>query len=161
MATRTFVPWVAPIAQRLRESRAEIAAFARAAPPALWERPSANEAWTNKDLLAHLATGHWVIQSLVEHLLAGENFRFYGPDEGNGERVAARKPSTVAELVAEVEAEGEETQELLAKLTEAHESFRREGAPRSFGENLSTFPGHEYHHLDQLRAALESLNADS
>lgn len=154
MTARGFAPWVGPIAARLRQSRSDIAAFARSAPADVWDRPSANDGWTNKDILAHLATGHWVIQSLIEHVLAGRPFQFYGPDEGNAERIAGRRAVAVSDLIAEVEAEGDETQELLSRLTEAHRDFRREGAPRTFGENLSAFPEHEYHHLDQLRAAL-------
>lgn len=156
MKSRAFQPWVEPIAAELRKSRSEIAAFACSAPAGLWTKASPNQGWTNKDLLAHLATGHWVIQSGVCALVTGERFQFDSPDAGNAERVAERRSWLVSALAAEVEAEGEKTQELLAQLTGAHEDSRREGAPSTFGENLRTFPNHEYHHLAQLRAGLEA-----
>ena len=87
MTTRSFAPWVEPIAAELRKLRAEVAKFARSAPPDFWGKPSPNHGWTNKDLLAHLATAHWVMQGLVAASLEARPFQFYGPDDGNAERV--------------------------------------------------------------------------
>ena len=58
------------------------------------------------------------------------------------------------ELIAEVAAEGEETQELLGRLDEADEERRQEDAPMSLGEYLRFFPTHDRDHLAQLRTAL-------
>ncbi len=155
MAVRTFAPWVEPIAAELRQLRAEVAEFARSAPPDFWAKPSPNYGWTNKELLAHIATSHWVMQGLLAASLEGKPFRFYGPDEGNAERVAVRREASVRELVAEVEAEGEESDQLLARLTPEHEHFRPEGAPRAIGEILRGFPNHDSHHLRQLHEDME------
>ena len=56
MASRSFAPWVEPVAARLREGRAEIVELARSVPPEAWSRPSPNPGWRCKDLLAHLGT---------------------------------------------------------------------------------------------------------
>ncbi len=55
MTTRTFAPWVEPIAARFRESRAELLEFARSLPSEAWSRPSPNTGWSCKDLLEEQA----------------------------------------------------------------------------------------------------------
>ncbi len=153
----TLPAWVAPSADHLRQTRREIVEFAPSAPANFWEKPSPNEGWSNKDLLAHLATSHWVLQGLLRSVLDGQPFAFNGPDGGNAERVAERRDRSVESLVEEAEAEGAETEALLARLRPEHETYRREGAPRTLGETLAGFAtNHDPHHLDQLRAGLRA-----
>jgi hypothetical protein len=157
---RTFVPWVEPIAARLQESRAKVADFARSAPVHIWEKPSPNEGWTNKDVLAHLATGHWVLQRFLASITSGATLEAIDVDAGNAERVAERRDWSVERLITEVEDEGDETQDLLARLEGPHEAYRRENAPRTFSEILRSFPEHEYHHLRQLQPGIEVTSHD-
>jgi hypothetical protein len=64
----------------------------------------------------------------------------------------------VEELIAELEAEGEETQELLSQLGPGDENLRQDDIPMSLGEGLSNDAGgHDREHLAQLRMALESV----
>jgi len=164
-ATHDFAPWVEPVAARLRASRAEIAHFARSVPADRWALPSPNPRWSNKDLLAHLATAHWFIQENLRRITEAEAYvaSFQWPsdpnvdivDWGNWERVDERRDWPVGRLFSEAEKVGERTQVLLARLTPEQEHFRREGAPRTLGENLAQFPNHEYFHLTQLRRSTE------
>ena len=159
--TRTFVSWVEPIAEQLQESRTQIVEVARSIPVEAWTRPSPNQGWSYKDLLAHLAVGDWVCQIVLraiitnEPLNIGEVASLDWISQGNAERLNERKGRTVDELVAEVEAEGDETQELLARLGETDESRTQEDAPMSLGDYLRGFPGHDRTHLAELRTALE------
>lgn len=158
MTERSFVARVAPVAAELRETRSQIADVARTAPAEAWSKASPSEGWTCKDLLAHLATGDWVFQGVLGLVTEGEGRLMSGIEEineGNAERIAARREASPAELAAEVEAMGERTQELLSKLADGHESLKGENAPMSLGEYLRGFPGHDRAHLDQLRRALE------
>ncbi len=75
-------------------------------------------------------------------------------DDRNARMIEERKGRSVQELIAEVAAEGEETQELLGQLDEADEERRQEDAPMSLGEYLRFFPTHDRDHLAQLRTAL-------
>jgi hypothetical protein len=75
-------------------------------------------------------------------------------DQRNAQLIQERSVRSVPELVAEVAAEGEETQGLLAQLTGAHEEQRQEGAPMSLGEYVRFFPQHDDEHLAHLRTAL-------
>lgn len=158
MTERTFVPWVEPIAAQLRESRGEIGDVARAIPAEKWAKPSRDPNWSYKDLLAHLATGDWVVQTVLGAVVANEplDLSFLdGLDAGNARLLAERAGRSIEELVAEALAEGEETQELLSRLTEADDDRRQEGAPMSLGEYLRMFPGHDQGHLADLRTALK------
>ena len=65
MTTRTFAPWVEPIAAQLRESRRGIVEVARTIPEGAWSRPSHDPGWSYRDLLTHLAVGDWVCQAVL------------------------------------------------------------------------------------------------
>ena len=162
MTTRTFAPWVEQPAAALRESRSEIVRTARKLLPEHWSMPSPLDGWTYKDLLAHLATGDWVIQTVLEAVTASRpidlalvNLDFV--NAGNAQRLAERTDRTPEELIAEVAAQGETTQELLAQLSDVHEGLTQEGAPMSLGDALRAFPGHDRDHLAQLSTALDNV----
>ena len=63
---------------------------------------------------------------------------------------------TVEQLIAEAQAEGEETQDLLAQLTDADEKRRQADAPMGLAEYLRMFPSHDQEHLAHLRTAQEA-----
>ncbi len=158
MTTHTFVSWVEPIAANLRESRADIVALARAIPSEAWKQPSPNEGWSYKDLLAHLAVGDWLCQTVLRAVVANEpmDMASIADLDGRNERYRQERTERSAEeLIAEVEAESKETQELLSRLTEADESRSQEDAPMKLGDYLRGFPGHDRQHLEELRKGLE------
>ncbi len=162
MTERTFAAWVQPIAGELQESRAQIVEVARSMAEQAWTRPSPNPGWSYRDLLVHLAVGDWVCQIVLEALTTdqplniGEVASLDWVSQGNAERLKERENHTIDKLIAEAEAEGEETQELLARLSEADESRTQEGAPVNLGDYLRGFPGHDGTHLAELRTALEA-----
>ena len=158
MTDRTFAPWVEPYAAKLRQSRGEIVDVAREIPADAWEMPSPNEGWTYRQLLGHLAVGDWVCQSILRAVVSGEPAdlaMLAEVDERNERYRQERENRSIEELILEVEAEGEETQELFARLTEADEDRRQADAPMSLGEYLGIFPSHDQEHLAQIRGALE------
>lgn len=160
MTTRTFVAWVEPIAAELRASRAEIAGFARAAPEELWARPSPLDGWTARDLLAHLAgdTGKGsaaAMRATVDRLAPDPAPFAAGVDALNARDVEERRDRSIAEIVAEIEADGEVWQELLSQLGGNDEAMRWEGFPWGLGEYLRILAEHDREHLEQLRAAVE------
>jgi len=157
MTTSTFAPWIEPIAAQLRGSRQEIVEVARTIPEGAWRRPSPDPGWSYRDLLTHLAVGDWVCQAVLRAAVGGEPFDMTITtqlDERNAQMIKERRGRSLQELIAEVAAEGEETQELLGQLDEADEERRQEDAPMSLGEYLRFFPTHDRDHLAQLRTAL-------
>lgn len=160
MTTRTYAAWVEPRAAELREGRSALARTARQLQPEHWSLPSPLKGWTYKDLLAHLATGDWALQVGLRKVIANEPLRISelaDVDGTNASNIAERKERSAEELIAEVEAEREETQELLAQLSDEHERYKPEDVPMTIGEYLRQFPGHDREHLAQLKSALDNL----
>jgi uncharacterized protein (TIGR03083 family) len=150
---------VEPVAARLREGRSQVVELACSIPPAAWTRPSPNPGWTCKDLLAHLAAGDWAVQTGLRAVVAHERLDLAqlrrDVDTANARLVGERAGRSIEELIAEVEAEGEETQALLARLEESDEQYTWENAPMTLGDFLPQFSQHDLYHLNQLRTALE------
>ena len=167
MTTRTFLPWVDGPAKQLRESRIEVRRTAEKFLPDLWTMPSPLEGWTYKDLLAHLASGEWVFQTMLRDVLGiekklPEQASMDYVNEGNAERLAARQDTSVEELIAEVATAGETTQELLSQLTEAIDPTmvvwrRPNGDPVTLEQWISGFPQHDVTHGAQLKTALDNV----
>lgn len=167
MTARTFAPWVAPSAEQLRQNRTEIARTARQLLPEHWLLPSPLEGWTYKDLLAHLAAGEWVFQTMLRQTLgidkqlpAQATLEFV--NDGNAKRLAERKDASIEELITEAEREGEATQELLSGLTDAHDPaavvwLRPNGNPVTLQQWVTGFPQHDPSHLAQLKTALDQV----
>ena len=161
MAERSFAAWVEPVAAALAEDRRTTIAFARSAPAGLWARPSGVAGWTYQDILAHLAGGN---DLMLQHILRAVVAR--GPldpllvqfdtDAENARGVEERRGWPVAALIAELERDGEEIQDLLAHLTADDEQLHPEGFPISVGRFLQIVEEerHDLVHLAQLRAGL-------
>jgi uncharacterized protein (TIGR03083 family) len=160
MTTRTFAAWVEPIAAELRASRAEIARTAQKLLPEHWTMPSPLPGWTYKDVLAHLAVGDWVCQSILGAVVANKpaDLSILGQlNDRNEQYRRERVERTVEDLITELAAESEETQELLSKLSDGDEGRKQEDAPMSLGEYLRIFPDHDRGHLGELRTALDNV----
>jgi len=132
-------------------------AFSRALPPDAWTLNAHESAWTCKDLLAHLAgdTGqnlHVALRAIVDgRALPAALFADF--DERNERDVEQRRSRSVAELIDELRAAGEETQRLLSLLSDDDEHRREAGLRGTLAEALRALAEHDAVHLDQLRAA--------
>lgn len=132
--------------------------------PVCWERPSGVPGWSYRRLLAHIATGDWVLQAHLRHIIA---HGAVGPwphiDAGNAERVAERRFSTHAVLVEEFLSMRHQTMLLLAELKPAHLrlpiSFWWEPTPNEHTvlDYVLSFERHERVHREQLRPAMRYL----
>jgi len=162
VTTRTFAAWVQPVADRLRESRAQVLAFARSQPEEAWATPSTLDGWTCKDLLAHVGKGNdMMLQDILRAVITGRHLNrsifAVDTDGENKRRVEERRERSVAEVMAEVAEAGDEVQELLSQLTEAHEAYTQDQPPfvLSGFMQLVEREDHDLEHLAQLRSALE------
>jgi uncharacterized protein (TIGR03083 family) len=152
---------VGSIAATLAEGRRAVLAFARSAPAGFWARPSTVAGWTNQDVLAHLAGGNdQVLQRLLRDAVGiaplDPTLLHLDTDDENARGVAMRRGWPLARLVAELERDGEEVQELLARLTEEDENRLWSGFPLTLGAFLRIVEEerHDLLHLDELRAGL-------
>jgi hypothetical protein len=81
---------------------------------------------------------------------------------GNAQRIAERKERSAEELIAEVESEGEATQDLLARLPEALDLGQivgrmRNGTPVTVQMWMQGFPRHDADHGAQLKTVLDNV----
>jgi hypothetical protein len=68
--------------------------------------------------------------------------------------VQERRGRSIDDLAAEVETEADETQELLARLSDGQENLTPEDVPVTLGEYLRRYIGHDRAHLAELQGAL-------
>lgn len=159
MTSKAFAPWVEPIAAGLADGRQQVIEFARSLAADAWSRPSAADGWTNKDVLAHLAGDTGKVSLAVLRAAAGGRTLEHsgladGGDALNARDVDERRDRSVDELMAEIEGDGREWQDLLSQLKETHQHLRWPGFPLSLGEYLLILLPHDREHLAQLRTAL-------
>ena len=131
MTERVLAAWVRPVAEQLASDRRRVIDFARAAALETWSQPSAVDGWTNKDLLAHLAGGNdQMLQTILRAVTSRTplDSAALDPDTDaeNAARIAERRSWTIDALIAELERDGEEVQQLLSQLTDD----RRINSPR-------------------------------
>ncbi len=159
MTTRTFAPWVEPIAEEFHSARGEVLQFARSAPAELWARQSPDEGWTCKDIMSRLAAGtgkqhQALLRAVIGNTRVDPNL--FGNAEVINERDAGeRRARPIDAIIDEYEADTEELLDLLSQLTKEGQGRRQKGFDQSFGEALPIFGRHELEHLAQLRAADE------
>ncbi|MFI5267032.1 MAG: DinB family protein [Chloroflexota bacterium] len=139
----------------LQAAQAALRARVDGIPETDWEGASANEGWTNKDLLAHLAS--------IDERLRGQVPCAYGRqpwpsdtiDEYNERALARRRGSTVPALREELDRESAATMEFVEGLSEADLAHRFDHPRRgdvSLEEWLRIIPNHIQSHLGDFRA---------
>jgi hypothetical protein len=163
MSEHTIATWVAPTAAVLEADRIEVLAFARSAPVGLWDQPCVLDGWTYKDILAHLAGGNdLLLQKLLRSVVAREAvdpalFQL-DTDGENARGVEERREWPLDRLIAELERDHAEVQQLLSRLTDEDRGLRWSGFSLSLGDLLHVIEEerHDFIHLEQMRAGLRS-----
>jgi Mycothiol maleylpyruvate isomerase N-terminal domain len=130
--------------------------------PVFWEKPSPVPGWTYRNLLAHMATGDWVLQRHLRNIVETGTVADW-PDvaAGNARLLDERKHSTHAMLTDEYLSMRHETMLLLAQLKPAHLDlalqFWWEPAPNEHTvlEYVTMFESHDRQHREQLRRAMK------
>jgi DinB superfamily/Mycothiol maleylpyruvate isomerase N-terminal domain len=132
--------------------------------PARWERRSPVPGWSYRQLLAHIATGDWVLQRHLTHVLEHGRLDEW-PDiaAGNEERLAERRFSTWSTLVEEYLSMRHETMLLISKLKQRHLTVKMHfwwdepAKERTMLDYVISFHRHERSHTEQLRPAMKYL----
>jgi uncharacterized damage-inducible protein DinB len=122
-----------------------------------WEEPSPDPGWTNRDLLAHVASNelrvHVRLRGLLGEATEDETAEVNDVDGWNQRQVEARRHLNVRQLVDEMAANRYQTLLILARLEPGH--LRRPvalagGRDCSLVEYIGMFTGHESVHAGQL-----------
>ena len=157
-----LLPEVARATERLAPQETLYVAFS--VDPVCWERPSPVPGWMYRQLLAHIATGDWVLQTHLRHILEyGEVRDWPDIDAGNARLLEERSLTTHAALIEEYLSMRHETFLLLADLRPRHLGltleFWWEPGPNAHTllEYLTAFENHDRQHREQLRRAMKYL----
>ncbi len=152
-----MLPQLEPAAESWQRVTDYLVQLARAVEPDRWSEPSPNRGWTNKDLLAHLASGYAVrIAHLESFVATGRPAPSFDVEATNDERVAERQDAPVEELIDEMTAVRERILGLMGQLKEEHLSVETEiaGWPQGrgpFGEYLKEMSRHDLEHAAELQ----------
>ncbi len=151
-----MIPEAEAAAGQWRDVTRELTWLVARMPPDGWEQRSACGNWTNKELLAHLATGYVVRMEWLESALAGR--APVVPDDidaVNERNIAAWRPAPVEAILAELIATRSRVLQLLEQLEPPHLDleFDRDGRPARRGDLLLTLSSHDIEHAAQLREA--------
>ncbi|TAK56712.1 MAG: hypothetical protein EPO22_13255, partial [Dehalococcoidia bacterium] len=129
-----------------RDVTNELTALAARMPSDRWDAPSSCGAWSNRELLSHLATGYVVRIEWFESALAGRA-AIVPPDIDavNERNVAAWRPAPIEAIVAEMLATRDRILQLLEQLEAQHleVEFDRDGRPVRLGDILATLSSHD------------------
>ena len=131
----------------------ELVAVVRGVGPDRWLQPSANPGWTNKDLLAHLATGYAVRLAVLESVVTtGRPGAVPDADAANAHNIEARRGTPVADLVAEMLATRGTVLRLIQQLQDAHLDVVVElgDAPARLGAHLPDLSRHDLDHAAEF-----------
>jgi hypothetical protein len=157
-----LLPEVTPAAERLAADETLYVAFS--VDPVNWERASSIPGWTYRQLLAHIATGDWVLQGHLRHILeSGAVGEWPDIDAGNASLLEERRFTTHSALIEEYLSMRHQTMSLLAQLKPAHLHLRLafwwEPTPNEHTilEYLTAFDSHDRQHREQLRRAMKYL----
>jgi hypothetical protein len=135
--------------------------------PVMWERPSPLPDWSFRQLLMHIATGDWVMQGQLRHIIEHDAVAPW-PEAaavGNARRLDERRQSTDTALTEEFLSMRHETLLLFSQLKPKHLDlkleFRWEPAPNEHTvlDYLLFFEQHDRTHRDQLRPAMRWVRA--
>jgi hypothetical protein len=161
MTTRTFAPWVEPIAESFREHRAALVELVRSIPHDRWSGASPNAGWTYRDLLGHVATRdardmRVVLNAVISKTRLDPAELSTEEDRPINDRLLAELEGlSVEQIASHIERDTDGLLDLMAKLAEDDGGLRQRDFPMSLSEALARMPDHERMHMEQLRTALE------
>ncbi len=155
-----FEPSIQPAVEAL--SPHETLYVAHGVDPVMWERQVRGSDWTYRQLLSHIATGDWVLQGHLHHIIENGAVEPW-PDvhAGNAQRLEERKFSNDRSLIEEYLSMRHETLCLLSRLTAAHLALKMDlwflpnDPHRTVLDYVLLFEFHDRSHRDQMRPAMK------
>ncbi len=131
--------------------------------PSYWERSAQGLDWTYQQLVAHIATGDWVLQGHLRDIIdTGAVAAWPDINAGNAQRLEERRFSDGRTLTEEYLSMRHETLRLIAQLKREHLDLKIElkweptpAKPHTILDYVLGFDAHDCAHRDQLRAAMK------
>jgi uncharacterized protein (TIGR03083 family) len=135
---------------------ATILAAVRDLDAAVWQLPSANPGWSNKDILVHLATGYVQRLTLLEGIVArGAVGPLPDADHANAARIAEHRDTPVEQLIALLIATRAEVLALLRQVPDEQLALTVpvNGRAVRLGDYVRDLSRHDLDHLSDLLPA--------
>jgi uncharacterized damage-inducible protein DinB len=157
MTAQEFAAWVAPLAARDGESRAEAVRLARSLADADLAKPTGDTGWCVRDELAHMASADPDFLRVLGAVLRGEKADtsvFADIDGKNVRGLAEREGRSMEQIAGELEESGKAMAALLARLNDADQGRQPEGVPFPLGGLVAGYSQHGAYHIAQIQAAL-------
>lgn len=157
----TFAPDVQSAVDAL--SPAETLYVINSVDPAYWERPAPGLDWTYRQLLAHIATGDWVMQRHLRHIVdTGAVAAWPDVGAGNVQLLEERQFSNDRALTEEYLSMRHETLRLISQLKCEYLELEIElwwepkpPKPHTVLDYVRGFHAHDRSHRDQMRPAMK------
>lgn len=160
-----FLPRVRAAAESLASDAALYVIYS--IDPVNWERPSPLPGWSFRQLLMHVATGDWVLQGHLRHIIEHDAVEAWPDiDAGNARLLDERRHSTARALTEEYLSMRHETMVLLSQLKPKHLDLKielwweRTPNEQTVLHYLNGFERHDGQHLEQLRPAMRWVRAN-
>jgi uncharacterized damage-inducible protein DinB len=150
-----FADWVAPIAARHRDVRAETEQLAATLSPEQLARET-SDGWSIRDQFVHIATSEANVVRVLTAIARSETpdlSLFNDLDANNARTLAEQRDRPMDAVRADLAHRGRELQSALTQLTPEDQSRRFEGIPFPVGDLVAGYAGHEPYHLGQIQAA--------
>jgi len=135
---------------------ATILAAVRDLDAAVWQLPSANPGWSNKDILVHLATGYVQRLTLLEGILTrGAVGPLPDADHANAARITEHRDTTVERLIDVLIAKRAEVLALLRQVRDEQLALTVpvNGRALRLGDYVRDLSRHDLDHLSDLLPA--------
>ncbi len=130
----------------------DLVSLARAFHPPQLDARSACGDWTNRQLLAHLATGYSVRISALQAAIGGARASAIDVDRANAADVIRLQGAPTEAIIADLVQVRGRVLELLSKLKPEHLATRTSlGGGKTLGEALGGLSAHDLQHAAELR----------
>ena len=131
----------------------DLANIARAFDPSRLDAPSACGGWTNRQLLAHLATGYGVRIAALQAVVDGTNAPPIDADEANAGNVARLEDAPTEAIIADMVQVRGRVLVLLSRLKPEHSGVTTTlGEGKPLREALAGLSAHDLGHAAELRS---------
>lgn len=130
----------------------DLVAITRAFDLARWDEPSACGDWTNRQLLAHMATGYGVRIAALQAVISGTAAPEIDADAANAGNVARMERASGDEIIAEMMQVRGRVLALLSRLRAEHLGVEtRLGDGKPLRGSLADLSAHDLEHAAELR----------
>lgn len=154
----TFAGWASPLVTKDLGHRAEAVTLARTLDSTALARRTADDGWTVREELAHMASADADFIPRLAAMLDGEGVDmsvFAETDARNAQHLAERADQTAESIANELETNNRELETLYGRLTDEDAERQPPGLPFTLSALIAGYSQHGAYHVGQIQNALK------